>query len=433
MRPRMPEELYVLEKDGKSVFVDKRTGTWIRTNHVGCAIILQCNGTRETGEIVSSVAETYRVPVDLIRQEVEDFIKSAIKEGALIGDDPSTSPAEAFQGPNIIWLHVTRRCNLNCVHCYAGGDVHSGNEFSITEINETLAQIAEIGSYLVYVTGGEPLMRSDLWQVEPQGLRLRLVTNGTLVNENNYRMIAEKFPEVQVSIDGPDAATHERLRHKGSFETSLNAIRLLSQVHLDRRIVSCTATKLNRQRIPEMVQWAYDLGWSLYLNRLIPIGNATLDHYLKPEEYDGLVEDCYQAYSRITKAKGKPPLPFFFQPACSPVSRVLLRNRRSSCGMGGSIISIDAGGDAFPCPLLHLPELKIGNVKECTLREVVKKARTIFTDLTVERLDNCRDCYIKHICGGGCRALAYHSGYGLAGKDPYCTVTKKSIESAFWL
>jgi radical SAM protein with 4Fe4S-binding SPASM domain len=433
MKLRTSEKLYVLERDGKFVLVDGSTGAWIRTNHVGCEVILRCDETREAKEIAREIAEVYRVPVELIQGEIEAFIESASREGIVLGGQISPASTSMVQELNTVWFHVTRRCNLSCVYCYAGGSMQLERELSITEINRTLGEIATLGPYLVYITGGEPLMRADLWEIEPHGLRLRLITNGTLVDEGNYRKIADKFAEVQVSIDGPDPETHQLMRPNGSFDASMKAMRLLGQLPFERRIISCTATRLNYERIPEMVPWAYDLGWSLFLSRLMPTGKATLEHYLDPETYDGLVERCHQAYAQVTKSKGKPAFPFFFQAACTPYSRVMLKDKRTSCGIGSLVVSIDATGDVYPCPLLHVPEFRLGSLRESSFPELVGKAPGHLTYLDADRLEGCRDCYVKRLCGGGCRALAYHVGKGITGEDPYCSVTRKAIENAFWI
>ncbi len=160
---------------------------------------------------------------------------------------------------------------------------------------------------------------------------------------------------------------------------------------------------------------------------------ATPRIFPRVQELYPLVDRCHQAYIEVTKTKGRPSFPFFFQAACTPYSRVLLNSRRSDCGIGSLVISIDASGDVFPCPLLQVPEFKIGNLRETPVADLVQRVGTRFMDLEVDHLDTCRDCYIKHLCGGGCRALAYYRENGITGADPFCPVTKRAIETAFWL
>ncbi len=433
MRYKLPEQLHASARDGKYVFVDSNSGAWARTNHVGYETIIRCDGARDVGSIVDGVAELYGVPGELIRPDIETFLKDAVHEGIVLCDEDAGPAGDLPQDPNTVWFHVTRRCNLNCVHCYAGGNVRLDNELSIDEINGILAQIAKISPYMVYVTGGEPLMRTDLARLDPHGLRLRLVTNGVLVSESNCDLLAEKFSEVQVSVDGPDAATHRLVRPNGDFAATMRALDLLTHVHFEQRIVSCTATRLNKDRIPEMVRWTYDRGWSFFLSRLVPTGNATMELYLDPLEYGDLVQSCRAAYSEIKRSNAQLAFPFFFQAACTPYNRVLLKSKRPNCGIGGVVISIDASGDVYPCPLLHVPGLKIGSLQESSFSELVSQAQARFNCTSVDDLDDCRDCYIRRICGGGCRAMAFHTGHGLEGHDPYCSVMRQVIEAAFWL
>ncbi|MBW2064930.1 MAG: PqqD family peptide modification chaperone [Deltaproteobacteria bacterium] len=431
MPPRTRENIYAMAKDGKYVLVDRETGAWIRTNHVGFDVIKLSNGSRAQEDIAGAVADLYNVPVDLIRDEVERFIKDAIAERILIDED-SAPVEDNADGINTVWFHVTDRCNLDCVYCYADSGTKNRDELSIQEINQTLAQIGEYEPYLVCITGGEPLTRPDLSQIESHGLRLRLITNGTLIDEGSSRMISERFSEIQVSLDGPDATTHNLMRPGGNFEDTMNAIRLLSKVDLDKRIISCTATRLNYDRIPDMVSFAYNQGWSFFLSRLVPTGRGREEHYLNPSEYDALVRKCRQAYTKITETKGFPVFPFFFQAACMPYSRVLLKTKHSNCGIGKSVISISPSGDFYPCPLMHTSEYRTGSLRDAPFAELLERTRRVLDFISVEKLGECRTCHIKRICGGGCRALALHLGQGLMGQDPYCSVTRRAIENAFW-
>jgi radical SAM protein with 4Fe4S-binding SPASM domain len=155
--------------------------------------------------------------------------------------------------------------------------------------------------------------------------------------------------------------------------------------------------------------------------------------YLEPDEYYALVARCRAIVREMQGTGEKLDKSFFFEAACMPYTRVWLRNTRVNCGIGGAVVSIDASGDLYPCPLLHQAAFKVGNLRDASFAQLVAVAQARYAGITADDLQGCNTCYIKRICGGGCRALSIHSGRGLMGADPYCSVTRDTIEEAFWL
>jgi MoaA/NifB/PqqE/SkfB family radical SAM enzyme len=131
----------------------------------------------------------------------------------------------ATQKPRLIFWELTKGCNLRCIHCRASAtELSSPNDLSTQAAQDIIDQIAAVSSPILVLSGGEPLFRKDIFQLAQygtdKGLRVALATNGTLVTEEvAHKIVASGVKRVAISLDGIDAATHDRFRGiPGAFE-----------------------------------------------------------------------------------------------------------------------------------------------------------------------------------------------------------------------
>ncbi len=143
-----------------------------------------------------------------------------------------SAPALRMTGPVVIW-NLIRRCNLTCLHCYSiSGDVDFPGELTRDQVFSTLDDLKAFGVPVVILSGGEPLLRRDVFDIaaraKAMGFFLCLSTNGTLIDEPMAdRVAAVDFDYVGISLDGL-APTHDLVRRKqGAFDQSVAALRLL--------------------------------------------------------------------------------------------------------------------------------------------------------------------------------------------------------------
>ncbi|MDA8077891.1 MAG: radical SAM protein, partial [Nitrospiraceae bacterium] len=186
-----------------------------------------------------------------------------------------------------IQWHLTERCNLRCSHCYQTGG--RSDELELSEINDVVSEVsgmlrawtAEYGipfSPSFNITGGEPLLRQDLFAVldavRASGFDTFLLTNGTLITAEKAKQLAALAVKgVQVSIEGPEMV-HDSIRGKGSFAASLKGIRHLLDAGLPVTI-NATLSEINAARFPDMVELAVSLGVQrLGFSRLVPSGRG---------------------------------------------------------------------------------------------------------------------------------------------------------------
>ena len=326
-----------------------------------------------------------------------------------------------------IQWHLTERCNLRCSHCYQTGG--RSDELELSEINDVVSEVsgmlrawtAEYGipfSPSFNITGGEPLLRQDLFAVldavRASGFDTFLLTNGTLITaEKAKHLAALAVKGVQVSIEGPEMV-HDSIRGKGSFAASLKGIRHLLDAGLPVTI-NATLSEINAARFPDMVELAVSLGVQrLGFSRLVPSGRGReLIGRMMPAER---VAEVYREIMSLSEdgldiVTGDPvasQLSVSADADSGPVAR-------SGCAAGISGLTFLPDGAIVPCRRLFVP---IGNVRTDSIREVWSSSPVL--NALRERSGykgKCGSCKRWADCRG-CRAIAYAYSCSM-GKDDF--------------
>jgi radical SAM protein with 4Fe4S-binding SPASM domain len=322
----------------------------------------------------------------------------------------------------IAW-ELTRNCNLDCIHCRARASSRRyENELSLEEIKIIVDDIAAFSTPTIILTGGEPLLREDIFDIakyiSSKGLRAVIAVNGTLVD----RDVAIKLKEsgilrVSMSIDGKDQASHDSFRKvSGSFDAVMRAGRIFNEIGLPFQI-NTTVTRLNFEDlgvIYDLVRGMGAVAWHVFL--LVPVGrgeglkgeelNAALYeevlNWLYVQEEKNEIEmkvTCAPHYYRIVKEKGGTP-------------------KSAGCLAGKSFLFISHTGIAQPCGYLELP---CGDIRKEGVRKVWEGSQEfgLIRDLRQYK-GKCGSCKHLAICGG-CRARAQELKGDLLEAEPYCS------------
>lgn len=126
---------------------------------------------------------------------------------------------------------ITKSCNLHCIHCIFDCSRYSTAELSTMNAIKLIKQLKENGCKLIKITGGEPLLRKDLFELlafcKKLNIEVCLLTNGTLINKKNVKLLKNFVSEVGVSLDGPDPEVNDKIRGKGTFKKIVRALSLL--------------------------------------------------------------------------------------------------------------------------------------------------------------------------------------------------------------
>lgn len=351
--------------------------------------------------------------------------------------------------PIIAW-NITKRCNLRCKHCYIDAEQRRGEgELNKEGALRVVDQVRELGSPLIIFSGGEPLMRDDVFDVieyaKSRGIKVALSTNGTLITEEVARRIARAGVDyVGVSLDSPYPTWHDEFRGvKGSFDATMTGIRELKKVGVPVGF-RFTVTRFNVGQVPEYLGLALRLGVGrVVLYHLSAAGRAkgladwlpTREQYIILISY--LVEFSRRHGDEVEIETAMAPFDGIL--VASMVAKtsdefwriVDLVKSRGSCGR--KILSIYPDGTVRPCQFVDF--VSLGNVKSERLRNLLDPAKfelAVFLEPhKFTKSGKCASCPFLAYCGGGDRVRAYYLGGGLEGSDPYCYLDVERIYAKF--
>ena len=344
------------------------------------------------------------------------------------------SPHSTFQLRMIAW-EVTRRCNLACVHCRASAErgPYTG-ELSTEECFRLMDDIVSFSRPVIILTGGEPLLRPDVFDLARygtgKGLRMVMATNGTMIDGAIVKeMKAAGIQRVSVSLDGPDAETHDGFRKvAGAFEGSLRGIEFLRKGGVEFQI-NTTITQANLHLIARILSLAVDLGAvAHHIFLLVPTGRGKelKGQSISGRDYEETLHWFYEQRERV---------PLQLKATCAPHFYRIFRQRSRKEGkeialqshgldamtrgcLGGiSFCFISHTGEVQPCGYL---EVDCGKVREEPFHKIWASSK-VFTDLrnTDGYKGKCGRCEFRKVCGG-CRARAYEASGDYMAEEPYC-------------
>jgi len=192
--------------------------------------------------------------------------------------------------PLFIAWQINSECNLECLHCCEEAWHSLPDEMNREEIFNLLAQIAKLKIPYVALSGGEPLLHPDFFEIceflRKNNISVKVETNGEFIDEVIAKKIADlEFRSVQISIDGVTPSVHEKLRIGGNWEKVVRACNLLIREGVKTEIVF-VPTKFNIHEIGQLIDLAYSLGvYGVYTGKIMRIGRAAKNwETLSPSE-----------------------------------------------------------------------------------------------------------------------------------------------------
>lgn len=312
---------------------------------------------------------------------------------------------------------VTYRCPLACRHCFFDQKpATAAGELTLAEIEDGLDQLRDAGTLYLTLTGGEPLLRHDILDIvaaaRVRRFAVSILTSGYLCDEPMLDKLAALWPEsVQVSLYGPDAATHDRFTGvPGSFDRAIGTLRGLR----DRGIAVTAAVSLNTLTAPTVRELAAllraeKIPLSCNITMLPARGGTTDPTALNlPEEIlAAIITDlAIPPGDRLaTKRPDDPP-----------------------CAAARSVVALDPYGAVLPCHELELPA---GSLREKRFAELWRSRS--FEELRALRfgdLADCPDCRYRAVCGR-CPALSLRSGGTITGHADLDCRTARAFKKVF--
>ena len=332
---------------------------------------------------------------------------------------------------SLLAINLTRRCNLECAHCYLdAGILHRGDtdELSTAEVTALLDDVAALGhGTLVVLTGGEPLLRRDLEAIVRHGvsagLPMVIGTNAMMLSERRLQSLADAgVLGFGISVDSLDPAHHDRFRgRRGAWARTLSAIERCRRHGVDFQL-HFTVTDDNAAELPSMIEFAQSCGArALNVFFTVCIGRAHSLASLGTERYENLLADLVQAQADYPGLMVRPRCAPHFKRIAHQLSPAAMRNRISGRESDGCIAGIHYArvnhrGGVTACPYI---EHEVGNIRLTAFSELWTKAPDFFRLRNPELNGNCGACEYRLICGG-CRARPLADGGDLMDADELC-------------
>lgn len=340
----------------------------------------------------------------------------------------------------IAW-EVTRSCNLACKHCRA--EAHTKpypGEFSTDEAKALIDTFPETGNPIIIFTGGEPLLRPDIFELvrhaRSRDLRCVMAPNGTLITPENARLMKESgISRCSISIDGPEAESHDLFRGvPGAFEAALRGISLLKEQGIEFQINS-TVTKGNLARFKDIFHLADRLGaaaWHIFL--LVPMGRAAglAEEVISAAEYEEVLNWFYDFRKTTAMHLKATCAPHYYRVMRQRARQEGLKVTPESFGMdaltrgclgGTGFCFISHTGQVQPCGYL---ELDCGNVRTTPFPEIWRSSRHFLEFRNPADYEGkCGFCEYHKVCGG-CRARAHSLTGNHLAQEPLCTYTPQN-------
>lgn len=319
-----------------------------------------------------------------------------------------TKENKKVKPPSFVAWDCTRRCNLHCEHCGASKESYN-KELSTEEIKKVIDDISKTKRCYFGATGGEPLLRSDIFEVlsyaKSKGLRTSFASNGFLIDKKKAEEIKKaKVDSIQISLDGSEEIHNKIRNNPSSFSNAVQAIKNLQEIKISVLSVATTLTPHNFNELEKIHNLLIELGVKMWrISVVMPIGRA--------DDSSKLLLNSNQLKSLLAFIKRKnnqkmyiyvgENLPFLGD------QEEEVRDEPSLCPVGITACCIGVNGNVRGCPEQpDTPEFTEGNIKECSILEIWQNGfKRYRLNEIINNDEKCRNCKDKFKCYGGCLVM----------------------------
>jgi radical SAM protein with 4Fe4S-binding SPASM domain len=311
--------------------------------------------------------------------------------------------------PLVMSWNITRECNMKCSHCYINAtDRKLDNELNTQEAKNLMDQIYQVSRPLLILSGGEPLLRRDIYELirygSKIGLKMGLGSNGSLIDETAATKLKDSgIATVSISLDSNVPTQHDEFRGvSGAWAKAVDACKALRENNVLVQ-VNTTLTQQNYNQIDDIMTLAENIGVeNFHLFFLVPTGRGTKIADISPKQYEEMIAKTFAKTANHT---------LNVRPSCAPqfmrIAKDMgldMRQWIRGCIAGLYYCRIYPNGDVTPCP--YLP-INLGNVRQNSFKEIWFNSE-VFKALRDPNMlkGKCGACEYRSLCGG-CRARAY--------------------------
>ncbi|MFQ5543388.1 MAG: methyltransferase domain-containing protein [Nitrospiria bacterium] len=427
-----------LSRNDLSLLIDSEAPNWIATDTRGAKLIRSLNqapgGTQDFTEIVANYCKENHLDWTRGWLHCQTFIQDALRAGFI-----STSPflrapypgrAEVLKLNKLseLWLHVTNACNISCEHCLVDSSPSGIPGEGLAFWKETIEQAKKLGVRQFYITGGEPFLRSDIFDLidtilseDTPHTELIILSNGMLFRGKKLKQLSRCDPSrlhLQISLDGPTAEINDAIRGRGTFDAAVRGIKEAVNLGFSPTLTS-VVNRSNIDSMKEMVHLASSLDIkNIHLLLSHHRGRALSTDDLKSPSNPALLKAFLEMKNQCDRAE------------------ITFDNYETLLGklMGQSGVKVDlsnaayetlcvyADGNVYPTAALSgIPSLQMGTLRKQSLEEIWRNAPMAkqIRSATVQNKKKCKDCYLKFLCGGGDLEHTFLYSSQFLGEDPF--------------
>lgn len=446
--------LHCYKMNGYNIIIDAYSGSVHAVDEVAYDVIsMYENHTKE--EVKSYILEKYSDKEDVTEKDLDelfDDIETLRHYGKLYTDDLYADRAFDFKNRNTVikalCLHVAHTCNLNCEYCFASqGKYHGDRALMSPEVGKRALDflIENSGTRTnleVDFFGGEPLMNwevvkeivrygRDLEKTHKKKFRFTLTTNGVLLDDDVIDFANKEMHNVVLSLDGRKEI-HDNLRKtvngKGSYDMIVPKFQHFIEKRGDRGYYMRGTFTHNNVDFTNDIFHMADLGFTEL--SMEPVVCKPDDPYALTEEDLPILFDQYELLAKEMLRRDKEGKGFtFYHYMVDLKAGPCIYKRIAGCGSGTEYMAVTPWGELFPChQFVGDEKYSLGNIWDGVTNEEV---RNEFKMCNAYARPECRDCWAKLYCSGGCAANSYHATGSITGVYEYgCKLFKKRIECA---
>lgn len=449
--------IHAYKMNGYNIIIDQNSGCVHSVDDVAYDIITNYEN-KNKDEIKSYILEKYKDRDDVTAEDIDlcfDDIETLKKEGRLFAEDTFEKTASAFkkrQGVlKAICLHVAHDCNLACKYCFAGKGEYDGPkglmsfETGKRALDFLVEQSGTRHNLEVDFFGGEPLLNWDVCKklveygrsIEKKynkNFRFTVTTNGVLLNYEIMDFCNKEMGNVVLSLDGRKE-THDRLRitrkNTGSYDMIIDKFKKFAQSRNQKDYyMRGTYTHFNTDFSKDVIHMADEGFKELSIEPVVC--DPSEDYALKDsdlpvlkEQYEILANEMLRRYR---KGNGFTFYHYMIDLDAGPC----IVKRVSGCGVGTEYMAVTPDGELYPChQFVGDEKFLLGDIWNGVKNKNVLEQ---FENCNVYSHKECKDCFAKLYCSGGCAANAYHSTGSVSGVYEFgCELHRKRIECAVML
>lgn len=439
---------------GYNIVLDTCSGSVHSVDDVAYDMIAMY-GKEDDDRIIAAIKGKYADRSDVTDSDLKDClsdIEALVNAGKLFSEDAYEQLAYDYKNnSNVIkalCLHIAHTCNLNCSYCFASqGKYHGDRALMTFEVGKQAFDflIANSGTRKnleVDFFGGEPLMNFEvvkqlvayarsIEKEKGKNFRFTLTTNGVLLDDDVTDFLNREMNNVVLSLDGRKEV-HDRFRKDYAGNGSYDRIVPNFQRFVEKRggkgyYVRGTYTHENTDFTNDILHMA-DLGFREL--SMEPVVCPPGDPYALTEDDLPVLMEQYEKLSLEMLRREKKGEGFtFYHYMLDLKNGPCIYKRITGCGSGTEYMAVTPWGELFPChQFVGDPKYSLGNIWDGVTNKAVQDE---FRYCNAYARKECKDCWARLYCSGGCAANAYHATGSISGVYEYgCELFKKRIECA---